>query len=113
MTNNAYRTFDGDDVPFASTDPPHWAAGGLAYLFIGVTLVVVISSVVVTIPETVSGRFVLVPVRGLAPFRAPRKGTAGAVRVAEGQVVSRGESLFVIRSEPTGDRFSELRVLEE
>jgi multidrug efflux pump subunit AcrA (membrane-fusion protein) len=113
MPIHARRTFDDEDVPFAPSDPPHWAADGLAYVLIGVTIVVAISSIVVTIPETVSGRFVLVPVRGLDPIRAPRKGMAGAVRVAEGQVVSRGESLFVIRSEPTGDRFAELRVLEE
>jgi multidrug efflux pump subunit AcrA (membrane-fusion protein) len=112
MSNYAFRTFD-DDPPFAPSDPPHWAAAGLAYLLVGVTLLVAISSVVVTVPETVSGRFVLVPVRGLDPLRSPRKGTASAVHVAEGQIVSRGESLFVIRSEPTGDRFSELGVLEE
>jgi membrane fusion protein len=113
MSNNAHRSLDRDDLPFAVNDPPHWAAGGLAYLLIAVTLLVTISSVVVTVPETVSGRFVLLPVRGLDPLRAPQKGTAGAVRVAEGQIVARGDSLFVIRSEPTGDRFSELRELEE
>jgi len=102
-----------DEPPFTPNDPPHWVARGLAYVLIALAAVMVLAAAVVDVPETVSGRFVLVPERGLDPLRAPRKGIADAVRVTEGQRVATGDTLFVIRSEPAGDRYSQLRMLQE
>ena len=102
-----------DEPPFTPSDPPHWVARGLAYVLMSLAAVMVLAAAVVNVPETVSGRFVLVPERGLDPLRAPRKGIADAVRVTEGQRVATGDTLFVIRSEPAGDRYSQLRMLQE
>ena len=102
-----------DEPPFTPSDPPHWVARGLAYVLIALSAVMALAAAVVNVPETVSGRFVLVPERGLDPLRAPRKGIADTVRVTEGQRVATGDTLFVIRSEPAGDRYSQLRMLQE
>lgn len=100
------------DAPFLETDPPHWVARGLSTLIIGMFVVALIAAIVVRVPETVSGPFVLVPERGADPLRAAREGTVVDVRVAEGQSVTKGATLFVLRSEPVGDRRAEMRSLE-
>ena len=112
MYNGPDSRLTGVDPPFMESDPPHWAARGLAYVLIALVVLVGGASMVIAVPETVSGRFVLMPVRGADPLRAPRKGIAAVVRATEGQTVARDESLFVIRSEPAGDRFAEFRTLE-
>jgi HlyD family secretion protein len=100
------------DEPFLDDEPPHWAARGLSLLLLGVFVAGVVASVVITLPETVSSPFVLVPGQGTDPIRASRGGTVGAVRLAEGQAVRRGAPAFVIRSAVAGDRSAELRSLE-
>jgi len=102
-----------EEAPFMPSDPPHWVARGLAHLLMGLGGIIAIGAAVVKVPETVSGRFVLMPIQGLDPLRAPRKGIADAVRVTEGQRVAAGDSLFVIVSEPAGDRYSQFRMLQE
>lgn len=113
MTTNERVASVDDEPPFTPSDPPHWVARGLAYVLMALAAVMVLAAAVVDVPETVSGRFVLVPVRGLDPLRAPRKGIADTVRITEGQRVATGDTLFVIRSEPAGDRYSQLRMLQE
>jgi membrane fusion protein, hemolysin D len=98
--------------PFLEGEPPHWAARGLSLLILVVFVAGVIASVVITLPETVSSPFVLVPGHGADPIRASRGGTVTAVRLAEGQAVTRGAPAFVIRSAVAGDRSAELRSLE-
>lgn len=102
----------GADAPFLETDPPHWAARGLSTVIIAFFVVAAMAAVVVKVPETVAGPFVLVPERGADPLRAAREGTVSEVTVAEGQTVAKGATLFVIRSEPVGDRRAEMRNLE-
>jgi multidrug resistance efflux pump len=97
---------------FLSDEPPHWAARGLAYLLIVLFAAALTAAIVVRVPETVSGPFVLEPVRGADPMRASRSGRVSEVRVAEGQAVRRDDPLFVIQSAPVGDRSAELRTLE-
>jgi multidrug efflux pump subunit AcrA (membrane-fusion protein) len=99
------------ESPFLSVDPPHWAARGLSTLLLVLFVVATIAAIVVQIPETVSGSFVLVPEHGADPLRVPREGTIAEVRTSEGTEVARGATLFVIRSQPVGDRASELRTL--
>jgi membrane fusion protein len=100
------------DPPFLDTSPPHWAARGLSTVMIALFVVLVLAAVIVTVPETVTGAFVLVPERGADPVRTPREGTVAEVLVSEGQTVSQGATLFVIRSQAVGDRLADMRGVE-
>ena len=103
---------DHDHAPFLEGDPPHWAARGLAAIVLVVFAAAAVGSAVITLPDTVSSTFVLVPGRGADPVRAPRGGVVAAVRVAEGQRIDAGGATFVIRSASIGDRTAELGGLE-
>ena len=100
------------DPPFLDTEPPHWIARGLSTVLIALFSVVALAAIVVTVPETVSGAFVLVPERGADPVRTPREGTVAEVRVSEGQTMVKGATLFVIRSQAVGDRMADMRGME-
>lgn len=100
---------DPTTPPFLDTDPPHWAARGLAYLLILLFLCLAVSAVAVHVPETVTGSFRLVPERGTDPVRALRRGTVASLRVSDGASIARGETLLVIQSEPAGDRSAALK----
>ena len=99
-------------TPFLPSDPPHWAARGLAYLLLGVFAAAIVLAIAVRVPETVASPFVLQPVRGADPVRASRSGTVVAVRAAEGQAIAKGDLLFVIRSTPVGEQSADLRSYE-
>jgi membrane fusion protein len=92
--------------------PPHWVARGLSTLIIVIFVVAVAAAAMVQVPETVSGPFVLVPERGADPVRAAREGTVADVRAIEGQSVTKGATMFVIRSQSVGDRAAEMRTLQ-
>ncbi len=100
------------ESPFLDTEPPHWAARGLAYVLILLFVVAVLVSIFVRLPETVTSPFLLVPVRGTDAVKTLRSGVVMETRVSEGQPVARGATVFVIRSQEVGDRFSELSTLE-
>ena len=100
------------DPPFLDNDAPHWAASGLSTVLIALFSVIALAAMLVTVPETVTGAFVLVPERGTDPVRTPREGTVAEVRVAEGQTVAMGATLFVIRSQAVGDRVADIRGME-
>ncbi|MEJ7811630.1 MAG: HlyD family efflux transporter periplasmic adaptor subunit [Gemmatimonadaceae bacterium] len=99
------------DPSFLGDDPPHWAARALAYFLILLFTTAVVATAVVHVPETVAGEFTLVPMRGADPVRAPRRGLVTGVRTAEGESVALGHPLFVIQSDPVGDRSAELGAL--
>ena len=99
-------------VPFLETEPPHWAARGLAYTLIALFFVAVLVSVFLRLPETVSSPFVLVPVRGTDSVRTMRSGMVAEIRVSEGQPVEKGAAVFIIRSQEVVDRYSERETLE-
>ena len=103
---------DDDRAPFLESEPPHWLARGLAWLVLSVVVVAALASVVITLPDTVTSTFTLVPVHGMDPVRAPRAGVLSVVRAVDGQAVAAGDALFVIRSGSIGDRSAELRSLE-
>jgi multidrug efflux pump subunit AcrA (membrane-fusion protein) len=90
------------DAPFLDTSPPHWAARGTSTVIIALFTVAVLISIFVTIPETVSGPFVLVPKRGADIIRAPHGGTVAEVRAREGETVENGSTLFVILPQQAG-----------
>jgi len=98
--------------PFLTSEPPHWAARGVAYLLILIFATLVTASVVVKVPDTISAPFVLTPRRGADPVRAMRRGIIQRVGVVEGQTVAQGDKLFVIRSEQTGDQAADLQSFE-
>jgi membrane fusion protein len=100
------------ETAYLDNAPPHWAARGLAYVAIALFVVATVVALVVQVPETVSGRFMLVPRDGADPVRALKEGTVSEVRVHEGDHVARGAVLLLIRSAPLSDRSSELRTLE-
>jgi membrane fusion protein len=81
-------------------------------LIITLFAVALVAAVVVHVPEVVSGRFILVPVKGTDPVRALRAGLLSQVRVSEGDTVAAGAALFVIRSVSLSDRSADLRTLE-
>jgi membrane fusion protein len=100
------------DPPFLDNSPPHWAARGLSTVMIALFAVLVLAAILVSVPETVTGTFVLVPERGADPVRTPREGTVTEVSVSEGQTVAKGATLFVIRSQAVGDRMADMRGVE-
>ncbi len=101
-----------DETRFLESDPPHWVARGLARLTIGVTVVAIIAAAVVRVPETVTGRFTLVPISGTDPVRTARDGVLMEVKAHEGEAVERRAPLFVIRSVSLNDRSADQRTLE-
>lgn len=98
--------------PFLTSDPPHWAARGLSYLLMLIFVSLVAAAVLIDIPETISAPFVLAQRLGTDPVRALRHGIIQQVDLVEGQTVKQGETLFIIRSEQTGDQSADLRSLE-
>ncbi len=109
MAYRAPGTTAIDDPPFMASEPPPRLATGVAALLLVLYGGIVLVSVTVQVPETVSGRFTLVPVRGTDPVRAPRAGQVMQVSVRRGELVARGAPLMVVRSAPVGDRSAELR----
>jgi biotin carboxyl carrier protein len=106
------RATPDDGEPFLEGEPPHWAARGLSMVVLVVFAAALVAAFVITLPETVSSPFRLVPGRGADPIRASRGGVVAAVRIVEGQTLARGVPAFVIRSSTMGDRSAELRSLE-
>ncbi len=98
--------------PFLDQEPPHWAARGLGYTVIAMFVISLLAAWLVQVPETVSGRFTLVPVRGTDPIRVPKEGVLSDVAVEEGDTVAAGAVLFLVHSSPLSDRSSEVRTLE-
>ena len=100
------------ELPFLETDPPHWVARGLARVIIGLTAILLFAAVLIHVPETVTGRFTLVPVNGTDPVRTLREGVVLDVRARESDTVAQGVPLFLIRSSAAIERGTERRTLE-
>jgi multidrug efflux pump subunit AcrA (membrane-fusion protein) len=109
MNSNSER--DGL-APFLETTPPAWAARSLATVLLSLFACAALAVVFVSVPETVSAPFVLVPVRGGDPVRAFRSGVVGDVRVVETQRIGAGEAMLTITSASIGDRAAEWQGLE-
>ena len=99
-------------TPYLTTDPPHWAARGLSYLLIVIFIAAAAGAILIEAPETVTAEFVLAPRLGADPVRAMRGGIIQQVKLVEGRTVSKGDTLFIIRSEQTGDQSADLRASE-
>ena len=106
------RQQQNSTTPFLTSDPPHWAARGLSYLLILIFITLVTAAILIQVPETISAPFVLAQRLGTDPVRALRNGIIQQVDLVEGQAVKQGDTLFMIRSEQTGDQSADLRSLE-
>ena len=97
--------------PFLDPTPPPWAARAFATVLLALFVIAGGGMVLVQVPETVSAGFVLEPTRGTDPIRALHEGTVARVNVEDAQSVDKGAVLFVVTSEPVGDRTAEGQTL--
>ncbi len=102
----------GPPPPFLDPAPPPWAARAFASILLALFVVGMATMILVQVPETVSASFVLEPTRGNDPVRTLHDGTVVRVNVDDAQAVERGTVLFVLASEPVGDRAAERQTLE-
>ena len=94
-------------------DPPPLIARGIAWLLILLFGAVIAAAILVHFPEAVRCPFVLVPKNGADPIQAPYESIVQAVRVTEGQEVTAGAELFVLRSDEVRTRTMRLHTLAE
>jgi multidrug efflux pump subunit AcrA (membrane-fusion protein) len=99
-------------APFLDADPPPWAVRALATILLLLFAVGVVALFVVRVPETVSATFTLRPMRGTDPVRTLHDGIVAKVNVEDAQTVAAGTVLFVIASEPVGDRMAERQTVD-
>jgi membrane fusion protein len=102
----------GPPPPFLDPAPPPWAARAFASILLALFVVGMAALILVHVPETVSASFVLAPTRGNDPVRTLHDGTVVRVNVVDAQAVERGTVLFVLASEPVGDRAAERQTLD-
>ncbi len=108
MTGTDQAVFPAEEgPPYLESEPPPWAARGLASILLALFLCLAAASVLIHVPETVSAAFVLVPTKPMDPVRAFAAGILTEVRAADGQKFRAGEPMFRIQSPPVGDRASE------
>jgi membrane fusion protein len=113
MDREAFATASLNEPPaFLDREPPPWAARSLATILLLLFVVAVVVTAVVRVPETVSATFVLGPVRGADPIRTLHDGIVDKVNVEDAQTVEKAAVLFVIASEPVGDRMAERQTLD-
>ncbi len=98
--------------PFLDDTPPPWLARSLATAALVVASVALVAAIVVKVPETVTGRFVLVPTRGTDPVRSPHDGVVTRVAALDATPVRAGDTLFVVQSEQASDRGADRLGLE-
>ena len=94
-------------------DPPPLVARSIAWLLITLFFTGLAAAIFVQIPETVRCPFVLIPKDGADPIKAPSMVVITEVRVTEGQEVTAGTELFVLRSDEIRDRHTQLQTLTE
>lgn len=94
-------------------DPPPKIVRFTARLLIAIFFAALIGSVLIRLPEAVECPFILVPKNGADPIQAPRTATVTRVNVKEGQSVTTGTELFVLRSDEIRGWDTEHRTLTE
>jgi multidrug efflux pump subunit AcrA (membrane-fusion protein) len=94
-------------------DPPPWIIRSTAWVLLSAFVVAFLLSVAMRLPEAVRCPFVLVPATGADPIQAAHAGVISRVSVNEGQIVNKGDELFVLRSEEIRNLDTELRTLSE
>jgi hemolysin D len=111
------ETFAGNALEAESEmlpqDPPPKLMRFIAWWLIALFVVGLIAAVAIHFPETENAPFVLVPREGADPIQSPRLATVNRVAVAEGQTVTAGAELFVLRSDEIRGWDTEVRTLGE
>ncbi len=111
------ETFAGNALESESEmlpqDPPPKIMRLIAWWLIALFVVGLIVAVVAHFPETENAPFVLVPREGADPIQSPRLAIVNRVSVLEGQAVTAGAELFVLRSDEIRGWNTELVTLTE
>ena len=94
-------------------DPPPWIIRGAAWALLGAFILGLLFSIAMRLPEAVSCPFILVPATGADPIQAAHAGVISRVSVNEGQTVSKGDELFILRSDEMRTLDTEMRTLSE
>ncbi len=97
---------------FLDSSPPPWAARSTATILLVLFVVLFAALFLVSVPETVWATFVVRPLREADPVRTLHEGTVDKVHVEDAQQVQAGAVLYVIASEPVGDRIAERQALD-
>lgn len=94
-------------------DPPPWVIRNTAWVLLSAFLVGLLFAIAMHLPEAVQCPFILIPATGADPIQAAHQGVISRVSVSEGQTVSKGDELFVLRSDEIHTLDTELRTLSE
>jgi hemolysin D len=94
-------------------DPPPRIIRFIAQWLMAVFVVALLAAIFVHLPETEHAPFVLLPHNGADPIQSPRLATLSHVGVSEGQTVSAGTELFVLRSDEIRVFDTQLRTMGE
>src|SRR5207249_9950047 len=93
--------------------PPPWIIRSAAWVLLSAFLVGLLLAIAIRLPEAVQCPFILVPATGADPIQAAHQGVITRVSVNEGQTVTKGDELFVLRSDEIRTLDTELRTLTE
>ena len=101
MTTPGITTADRIDTEsdMLPQEPPPGIIRFAARLLIGLFVIALLAAIFVKLPETVECPFVLVPKEGADPIQSPRLAIVHKIAVSEGQTVTQGTELFVLRSD--------------
>src|SRR5438477_9944917 len=94
-------------------EPPPRIIRLIGWWLIALFVVGLLAAIAIKFPETEHAPFVLVPREGADPIQSPRLATVNRVSVAEGQTVSAGAELFVLRSDEIRAFDTQLQTLTE
>src|SRR6186713_2884953 len=115
MTTPGITTADRIDTEsdMLPQEPPPWVVRFAARLLIGLFVIALLAAIFVKLPETVECQFVLVPKEGADPIQSPRLAIVHKIGVSEGQTVTQGTELFVLRSDEIRGIDAQLRSAQE
>src|SRR5258708_38697408 len=80
-------------------DPPPWFIRSIAWLLIAMFGVALFAAILVSLPETVTCPFVLVPADGADPIQSPRLAIVYRLCVRVGEPVKAHHPLYTLRSD--------------
>jgi len=94
-------------------EPPPWIIRSAGWVLLCAFLFGLLLAIALRLPETVQCPFILVPATGADPIQAAHQGVISRVSVNEGQMVNKGDELFVLRSDEIRTLDTELGTLSE
>ena len=110
QTNRGSIEIESEMLP---QSPPPWIIRSAAWILLSAFFFGILLAIVLRLPETVQAPFILVPSTGADPIQAAHPGVISRVSVTEGQMVNKGDELFVLRSEEIRTLDTERRTLME